>query len=167
VLPQREDRLRKSFIVFYADWPSEIAWFFTPQEDQIKTTVCLVLYKWAVHTTVCVPVSWVATMLCSWAGNLCINLFEALSEDLAQYKARWPSPAILGVTHTVVCTAHLYSTKHTVVLIWSSLGVKNHATSFLFSLFFQNKIYKFFFKTVFYKKCQKCWDCIPIYYEAC
>ncbi len=23
-------------------------------------------------------------------------------------------------THTVVCTAHLYSTKHTVVLIWSS-----------------------------------------------
>jgi hypothetical protein len=33
----------------------EVAWFFTPQEDQIKTTVCLVLYKWAVHTTVCVP----------------------------------------------------------------------------------------------------------------
>jgi hypothetical protein len=34
----------------------EVAWFFTPQEDQIKTTVCLALYKWAVHTTVCVPV---------------------------------------------------------------------------------------------------------------
>ncbi len=33
----------------------EVAWFFTPQEDQIKTTGCLVLYKWAVHTTVCVP----------------------------------------------------------------------------------------------------------------
>ena len=33
----------------------EVAWSFTPQEDQIKTTVCLVLYKWAVHTTVCVP----------------------------------------------------------------------------------------------------------------
>ncbi len=33
----------------------EVAWFFTPQEDQIKTTVCLALYKWAVHTTVCVP----------------------------------------------------------------------------------------------------------------
>jgi hypothetical protein len=32
----------------------EVAWFFTPKEDQIKTTVCLVLYKWAVHTTVCV-----------------------------------------------------------------------------------------------------------------
>ena len=32
----------------------EVAWFFTPQEDQIKTTVCLVLYKRAVHTTVCV-----------------------------------------------------------------------------------------------------------------
>ena len=56
-----------------------------------------------------------------------------------------------GGTHTVVCTAHLYSTKHTVVLIWSSLGVKNHATSSLFSLFFQHKIYKFFFKNVFNK----------------
>jgi hypothetical protein len=26
---------------------------------------------------------------------------------------------------------------------------------------------QFFFKNVFNKKCQKCWDCIPIYYEAC
>jgi hypothetical protein len=33
----------------------EVAWSFTPQEDQIKTSVCLVLYKWAVHATVCVP----------------------------------------------------------------------------------------------------------------
>ena len=48
-------------------------------------------------------------------------------------------------THTVVCTAHLYSAKHTVVFIWSSWGVKNHATSSLFSLFFQHKIYIFFF----------------------
>ena len=72
-----------------------------------------------------------------------------------------------GGTHTVVCTAHLYSAKHTVVFIWSSWVVKNHATSFLFLLFFQHKIYNFFFKNVFNKKCQKCWDCIPIYYEAC
>ncbi len=81
--------------------------------------------------------------------------------------SRWPTPAILRVTHTVVCTAHLYSTKHTVVLIWFSWGVKNHATSFLFSFLFQHKIYNFFFKNVFNKKCQKCWDCIPLYYEAC
>ena len=33
-----------------------------------------------------------------------------------------------GGTHTVVCTAHLYSAKHTVVLIWSSLGVKKSRT---------------------------------------
>jgi hypothetical protein len=43
-------------------------------------------------------------------------------------------------THTVVCTAHLYSAKHTVVFIWSSWGVKSHATLSLFSLFF-SKIY--------------------------
>ena len=52
-----------------------------------------------------------------------------------------------GGTHTVVCTAHLYSTKHTVVLIWSSWGVKNHATCSFFSLFFQHKIYNFFSNT--------------------
>ena len=56
-----------------------------------------------------------------------------------------------GGTHTVVCTAHLYSTKHTDALIWSSWGVKDHATSSLFSLFFQHKIYNFFFKNVFNK----------------
>jgi hypothetical protein len=56
-----------------------------------------------------------------------------------------------GGTHTVVCTAHLYSTKHTVVLIWSSWGVKNHATSFIFSLFFQHKINNFFFKHILQK----------------
>ena len=50
-----------------------------------------------------------------------------------------------GGTHTVVCTAHLYSAKHTVVFIWSSWGVKNLSTSSLFSLFFQHKIYNFFF----------------------
>ena len=72
-----------------------------------------------------------------------------------------------GGTHTVACTAHLYSTKHTDALIWSSWGVKDHATSSLFSLFFQHKICNFFFKNIFNKKCQKCWDCIPIYYEAC
>ena len=33
----------------------EVAWSFTPQEDHIKASVCLVLYKWAVHATVCVP----------------------------------------------------------------------------------------------------------------
>ena len=53
-----------------------------------------------------------------------------------------------GGTHTVVCTAHLYSTKHTDALIWSSWGVKDHATSSLFSLFFHHKIYNFFFKNV-------------------
>ena len=80
-----------------------------------------------------------------------INLLAALSEDLAQYKARWPTPAILRVTHTVVCTARLYSTKHTVVLIWSSCGVKNHATSSLFLLFFNIKFIIFFQKRIFQK----------------
>jgi len=53
-----------------------------------------------------------------------------------------------GGTHTVVCTAHLYSVKHTVVFIWSSWGVKYQATSSLFSLFFQHK-FDFFFKNIF------------------
>jgi hypothetical protein len=52
-----------------------------------------------------------------------------------------------GGTHTVVCTAHLYSVKHTVVFIWSSWGVKYQATSSLFSLFFQHKFEFFFSKT--------------------
>ena len=51
-----------------------------------------------------------------------------------------------GGTHTVVCTAHLYSVKHTVVFVWSSWGVKYQATSSLFSLFFQHK-FDFFSKT--------------------
>ena len=80
-----------------------------------------------------------------------INLLAALSEDLAQYKARWPTPAILRVTHTVVCTARLYSSKHTVVLIWSSCGVKNHATSSLFLLFFNIKFIIFFQKRIYQK----------------
>jgi hypothetical protein len=33
-------------------------------------------------------------------------------------------------------------------LFWSSWGVKNHATSSLFSLFFQHKIYNFFLQKV-------------------
>jgi len=45
----------------------------------------------------------------------------------------------------LICTV---STKHTDVLIWSSWGVKDHATSSLFSLFFQHKICNFFFKNV-------------------
>jgi hypothetical protein len=57
-----------------------------------------------------------------------------------------------GGTHTVVCTAHLYSAKHTVVFILSSCGVKNHATSSLFSLFFQHKIYIFFFSITYLTK---------------
>ena len=52
-----------------------------------------------------------------------------------------------GGTHTVVCTAHLYSAKHTAVFIWSSWGVKYQATSSLFSLFFQHKFEFFFSKT--------------------
>jgi hypothetical protein len=121
-----------------------------------------------------------------------------------------------GGTHTVVCTAHLYSAKHTVVFIWSSWVVKITQPLFYFYYFFNIKfiiffsktfltksvrnveiaflyimkhvkilsykvttlhfmydiyiyiyICNFFFKNIFNKKCQKCWDCIPIYYEAC
>ncbi len=51
------------------------------------------------------------TQLCCVPGreNTCINLFAALSEDLAQYKARWPTLAILHVSHIqlyvqLICT---------------------------------------------------------------
>ena len=87
-----------------------------------NTTVCLVLYKWAVHTTVCVPPPY---------------KYNCMHSSFVQYQ-------------TYSC-------------VWSSWGVKNHATSSLFSLFFQHKINNFFFKNIFNKKCQKCRDCIPIY----
>ena len=82
-------------------WEKSI--FVAVQEDQIQTTVCLVLYKWAVHTTVCVPPPY---------------KYNCMHSSFVQYQ-------------TYSC-------------VWSSWGVKNHATSSLFSLFFQHKIYNFF-----------------------
>ena len=91
--------------------------------------VCLVLHKWAVHKTVCV------TRKMAGVGHLALYWARSSLKASKRLMQRFPAQehnkvAIqLTGTHTVVCTAHLYSTKHTVVLIWSSWGVKNHAIS--------------------------------------
>jgi len=48
-----------------------------------------------------------------------------------------------GGTHTVVCTAHLYSAKHPVVFIWSSWGVKITQPLLYFHYFFNIKFTNF------------------------
>ena len=117
----------------------EVAWFFTPQEDQIKTTVCLVLYKRAVHTTVCV------TRKMAGVGHL------------ALYWAR----SSLRAAQSGWCR-DCPGTQHSCDPAWNPGRAGNCLQRTLgplwLDLFFQHKIYIFFlfFKNIFNKKCQKC-----------